>query len=179
MDLRQAYADARAAGATRHRDIALSLGVTEGMLIDAHVGPPQSGHEGGLQAQRMRRDFPRLLSELSRAGELMALTRNPHCVHERTGVYEHLSAQGEPGREVGMALGEDIDLRLFYSHWAHGYAVREGEQQSLQFFDARSTVASQCQPGSCWRRLAEALVGSTVSSGRLTPLRSALPCVRA
>ena len=136
MDLRQAYADARAAGATRHRDIALSLGVTEGMLIDAHVGAP----DGGLQAQRLRRDFPRLLSELSRAGELIALTRNPHCVHERTGVYEHLSVQGEPGREMGLALGEDIDLRLFYSHWAQGYAVREGEQQSLQFFDARGVA---------------------------------------
>jgi putative hemin transport protein len=136
MDIRQAYADARAAGATRHRDIALSLGVTEGMLIDAHVGAP----DGGLQVQRLRRDFPRLLSELSRAGELMALTRNPHCVHERTGVYEHLSVQGEPGREVGLALGEDIDLRLFYSQWAHGYAVREGEQQSLQFFDARGVA---------------------------------------
>jgi hypothetical protein len=136
MDIRQAYADARAAGATRHRDIALSLAVTEGMLIDAHVGAP----DGGLQVQRLRRDFPRLLSELSRAGELMALTRNPHCVHERTGVYEHLSVQGEPGREVGLALGEDIDLRLFYSQWAHGYAVREGEQQSLQFFDARGVA---------------------------------------
>lgn len=136
MDLRQAYADARAAGAARHRDIAQAIGVTEGMLIDAHVGAPN----GGLQAQRLRRDFPRLLSELSRAGELMALTRNPHCVHERTGVYEHLSAQGEPGREMGMALGDEIDLRLFYSHWAHGYAVREGEQQSLQFFDARGVA---------------------------------------
>lgn len=140
MDLYQAYRDARAAGGTRHRDIALSLGVTEGMLIDAHVGAPRAGNEGGLQAQRLKRDFPRLLSELSRAGELMALTRNPHCVHERTGVYEHVSAQGEPGREMGLALGDEIDLRLFYSHWAHGYAVREGEQQSLQFFDAQGVA---------------------------------------
>ncbi|MDR7331508.1 ChuX/HutX family heme-like substrate-binding protein [Roseateles asaccharophilus] len=139
-DLRQAYAHARAASATRHLDIALSLGITEGMLIDAHVDAPVSGNEGGLQAQRLRRDFPRLLSELSRAGELMALTRNPHCVHERIGVYEHVSAQGEPGRQMGLALGEEIDLRLFYSHWAHGYAVREGEQQSLQFFDARGVA---------------------------------------
>ncbi|MFT7724810.1 MAG: ChuX/HutX family heme-like substrate-binding protein [Roseateles sp.] len=143
MDLCQAYRDARAAGATRHRDIAESLGVTEGMLIDAHVDAPRPDG-GGLQAQRLRRDFPRLLSELSRAGELMALTRNPHCVHERTGVYENLSAQGAPGREMGMALGDEIDLRLFYSHWAHGYAVREataqGEQQSLQFFDARGVA---------------------------------------
>jgi putative hemin transport protein len=140
MDIRQAYADARAAGASRHRDIAHAMGITEGMLIDAHVGAPRSGREGGLQAQRLRRDFPRLLSELSRAGELMALTRNPYCVHERTGVYDKLSAQGEPGREMGMALGEEIDLRLFYSHWAHGYSVREGEQQSLQFFDAQGVA---------------------------------------
>ncbi|MFG6433266.1 hemin-degrading factor [Roseateles sp. LYH14W] len=136
MDLRQAYVEARAAGATRHRDIAQAMGVTEGMLIDAHVGAPSSG----LQAQRLKRDFPRLLAELSRAGELMALTRNPHCVHERTGVYEHVSAQGEPGREMGLALGDEIDLRLFYSQWAHGYAVREGEQQSLQFFDAHGVA---------------------------------------
>jgi putative hemin transport protein len=136
MDLRQAYVEARAAGAMRHRDIAQAMGVTEGMLIDAHVGAPN----GGLQAQRLRRDFPCLLSELSRAGELMALTRNPHCVHERTGVYEHVSAQGEPGREMGLALGDEIDLRLFYSHWAHGYSVREGEQQSLQFFDAHGVA---------------------------------------
>jgi putative hemin transport protein len=136
MDLRQAYADARAAGTTRHRDIAQILGVTEGMLIDAHVGAPATG----LHARRLRRDFPRLLSALSRAGELMALTRNAHCVHERTGIYEHLSAQGEPGREMGLALGEEIDLRLFYSHWAQGYAVQEGEQQSLQFFDARGVA---------------------------------------
>ena len=144
MDLRQAYLDARAAGATRHRDIADSLGVSEGMLIDAHVDAPRSGNEGGLQAQRLRRDFPRLLSELSRAGELMALTRNAHCVHERTGVYVHLSAQGEPGCETGLALGDEIDLRLFYSQWAQGYAVREstsqGEQQSLQFFDAHGVA---------------------------------------
>ncbi|MFG6462805.1 hemin-degrading factor [Roseateles sp. DXS20W] len=140
MDIRQAYADARAAGASRHRDIAHAMGITEGMLIDAHVGAPRSGQEGGLQAQRLRRDFPALLSELSRAGELMALTRNAHCVHERTGIYEHVSAQGEPGREMGLALGEEIDLRLFYSQWAQGYAVREGEQQSLQFFDAQGVA---------------------------------------
>ncbi|MBA4216095.1 MAG: hemin-degrading factor [Proteobacteria bacterium] len=158
MDLRQAYLDARAAGHTRHRDIALSLGITEGMLIDAHVGAPA----GGLQAQRLRRDFPALLSALGHAGEVMALTRNAHCVHERTGVYEQLSAQGEPGREMGMALGEEIDLRLFYSHWAHGYAVHEstpqGEQQSLQFFDARGVAVHKVftRPGThlaAWQAL--------------------------
>jgi putative hemin transport protein len=39
---------------------------------------------------------------------------------------------------VGLLVGE-IDLRIFYHAWAHGFAVREmtkdGLQRSLQFFD--------------------------------------------
>jgi putative hemin transport protein len=132
MDLHTAYRQARAAGATRHRDIAHSLGLSEGQLIDAHVGAPADG----LQAQRLRGPFPQLLAELKDCGDLMALTRNTACVHERTGVYDKLSSQGEPGLEVGLALGEEIDLRIFYRHWAAGYAVREGDSESLQFFDA-------------------------------------------
>lgn len=136
MDLRTAYRQARAEGRTRHRDIAHGLGLSEGQLIDAHVGAPADG----LQAQRLRGPFPALLAELRDCGDLMALTRNDACVHERTGVYDKLSSQGEPGLEVGLALGEEIDLRIFYRHWHAGYAVREGrdgeEHQSLQFFDA-------------------------------------------
>lgn len=129
LDFQAAYRQARAAGARRHRDIAESLGVHEGQLVDAHVGAP----DGGLQARRLRADFPALLAELEPIGDLMALTRNPHCVHERTGIYERVSCKGP----VGLALGEEIDLRLFYSAWKAGYAVSEGEQHSLQFFDAQ------------------------------------------
>ena len=136
MDLRTAYRQARAAGATRHRDIAHSLAISEGQLLDAHVGAPADG----LQAQRLRRPFSQLLAELKDCGDLMALTRNAACVHERTGVYEQVSAQGAPGMEVGLALGEEIDLRIFYRHWHVGYAVREGDSQSLQFFDACGTA---------------------------------------
>ncbi|MFN4116572.1 MAG: hemin-degrading factor, partial [Inhella sp.] len=136
MDLRTAYQQARAAGSTRHRDIAHSLGVSEGQLIDAHVG---AGADG-LQAQRLRGSFAALLAELKDCGDLMALTRNASCVHERTGVYDRLSVQGTSGQEVGLALGEEIDLRIFYRHWHAGYAVREGSNQSLQFFDASGTA---------------------------------------
>jgi len=154
MDLCSSYRAARAAGATRHRDIASQLGVSEGQLIDAHVGAgPQ-----GLQAQRLRGPFPDLLAELQGCGELMALTRNPHCVHERTGVYQQLSVQGEAGQQVGLALGEEIDLRLFYRHWQAGYAVREGASQSLQFFDASGTAVHKIfsRPGTelaAWQAL--------------------------
>lgn len=42
--LRRGYIEARAAGATRHRDIAASLKVSEGELIAAHsLAPPVTG----------------------------------------------------------------------------------------------------------------------------------------
>ena len=64
----------------------------------------------------------------------MALTRNASCVHEKVGVYNNASQDGPAGLLVG-----EIDLRIFYHAWAHGFAVREmtkdGLQRSLQFFD--------------------------------------------
>jgi putative hemin transport protein len=64
----------------------------------------------------------------------MALTRNASCVHEKVGIYSNASQDGP----VGLLVGE-IDLRIFYHAWAHGFAVREmtkdGLQRSLQFFD--------------------------------------------
>ncbi len=176
MDLRQAYLEARAAGgAVPPRDAARAMGVTEGMLIDAHVDAPPDAGGHGLQAQRLRGDFPRLLSALSRAGELTALTCNAYCVHERTGVYEHLSAYGEPGRETGMALGDEIDLRLYYGHWAHGYAVREGEQQSLQFFDAHGVAVHKVytRPAThmaAWQALRLGWIDAKASAPQWRPL---------
>ncbi|MCU0868257.1 MAG: hemin-degrading factor, partial [Burkholderiales bacterium] len=45
---------------------------------------------------------------------------------------------------VGLVLGPDIDLRIFFSHWKHGFAVSEagehGPMRSLQFFDATGTA---------------------------------------
>ncbi len=45
---------------------------------------------------------------------------------------------------VGLALGADIDLRIFYMRWKHGFAVTEdtarGVQRSLQIYDAAGTA---------------------------------------
>lgn len=135
--LRNAYREARAAGASRHRDIAAALAVSEGALIAAHVG----AGIGGLHAQRLKAQWPAIVAELHTAGEVMALTRNAACVHEKTGVYDNASGSGL----MGLVLGGAIDLRIFYSHWAHGFAVEEqtpnkGVQRSLQFFDAHGTA---------------------------------------
>lgn len=140
--LRAAYAEARRSGAARHRDIAAQLGVSEGELIAAHVDARPPTH--GLQARRLRAEWPRLIAALEGVREVMALTRNASCVHEKTGVYRHTSANGPAGREMGLVLGGEIDLRVFYSRWAHGFAVNEttdkGVQRSLQFFDAAGTA---------------------------------------
>ncbi len=121
----------------RHRDIAGELAISEGELIAAHAG--LSLADGALLgAERLRADWPAIVAALEPLGEVMALTRNASCVHEKTGVYR----QASHDKHVGLVLGGDIDLRVFYRHWAHGFAVREvnaGEnavQRSLQFFDA-------------------------------------------
>jgi putative hemin transport protein len=161
--LRVAYRRARRAGGARHRDIASALGVSEGELIAAHVCEYAPDAPRGLQARRLRPEWPRLIAALENAGTVMALTRNASCVHEKTGVYRNASASGPAGREMGLVLGGDIDLRVFYSRWAHGFAVDEagdhGVQRSVQFFDAGGTAVHKvfARPGTdleAWNRLA-------------------------
>ena len=138
--LRQAFADARQEPRkARHRDIAVALQISEAELIAAHLGAFDH-EESPLQATRLRAEWPRIVEALEPLGEVMALTRNESCVHEKVGVYRGVS-HNEEAPAIGLVLGGAIDLRLFYSQWAHGFAVRErlsdgALQQSLQFFDA-------------------------------------------
>ena len=88
-----------------------------------------------LSALRLRPDWHTLMASLEPLGEVMALTRNASCVHEKIGVYQ----QATVTERVGVVTSANIDLRAFYSKWAHGFAVSEitsrGRQHSLQFFD--------------------------------------------
>jgi len=79
-----------------------------------------------------------ILQSVEALGPVMALTRNESVVHEKTGTYLNVSV----GSHVGLALGPDIDLRLFYTRWAHGFAVGGANhpKPSLQFFDAAGTA---------------------------------------
>src|SRR3989344_4516252 len=101
-DIRERFAAARAAG-KRAKDAAESLGLSEGAAVAAHAG--EHGHP--LKAQPLQGSWLELLQSLEACGPLMALTRNEGTVHEKTSVYTHVSATGP----VGIALGEDIDLR--------------------------------------------------------------------
>lgn len=135
--IRASFAAARARG-LRARDAADAIGLSEGAVIEAHSiahGP----HDERLQAVPLHGPWLELLKSLEPCGPLMALTRNESVVHEKTGIYEKLSSEGP----VGLAVGDKIDLRIFFMHWHAGYAVTEKaanpgapDSTSLQFYDA-------------------------------------------
>lgn len=156
-----AFSRLKREGFIRQLDAAQRLNLSEGELIAAHVHqklffqtlsqPEASGihldhsqpkHESveictadDLSALRLRPDWHTLMASLEPIGEVMALTRNAYCVHEKIGVYQNTTMT----ERVGVVASANIDLRAFYSKWAHGFAVSEmtsrGRQYSLQFFD--------------------------------------------
>ena len=132
--LRERFSLARTSG-KRAKDAAESLGISEGAAIAAHTAE----HDYGLKATPLKGPWVELLQALELCGPVMALTRNASTVHEKTGIYQNISATGD----MGLALGQEIDLRLFLNRWHAGFAVFEPANkpknppaQSLQFFDA-------------------------------------------
>ncbi|MGY9048428.1 hypothetical protein P775_23820 [Puniceibacterium antarcticum] len=111
----------------RARDIADTLGISEADLIAARCG---------TGVTRLNPHPDGLMQAAQTLGPVMALTRNDSCVIEKVGVYENYHS----GEHAAMVLTEDIDMRLFPSHWRHAFAVEKeterGVQRSLQVFDA-------------------------------------------
>ncbi len=135
-DQRHRFQQLRLEKKLRHRDAAREIGLSEAEAIALHVG-----HRNALSATRLQSgEFPQLIAALTPVGTLMALTRNDAVVHERTGTYLDASVNGH----VGLVLGEDIDLRIFYNQWHHGFWVEEqmadSVSHSLQFFDEHGSA---------------------------------------
>lgn len=111
----------------RARDFATVQGITEADLVAAYVGET---------ATAIVADPDRLLPWAGKLGDVMALTRNEHCVHERRGEYLDYRS----GAFASMVLGAEIDLRIFAKNWVYAFAVEEqgedGPKRSLQVFDA-------------------------------------------
>lgn len=138
----------------RVRDAAEALGVPEAAIVAGLAG-----------ACRLEPDWRALLHGLAEAGEVMALTRNDVCVHEKHGIYPTPGLHGP----VGLVLGEEIDLRLFFARWAYAWFVPEGNpgspRGSIQVFDAFGTavhkvfVTAATPPGALVR-LADRLAGA-------------------
>ena len=110
----------------RIRDAARQLGTSEAELLATRIG---------AGVVRLEGEWGEFFLALQTLGNVMALTRNDHAVHEKTGIYNNLSVHGA----MGLAVNEDIDLRIFFTHWRFGFAVEEetarGMRQSLQIFD--------------------------------------------
>lgn len=110
----------------RIRNAAERLGFSEVELLATKVG-------NGVT--RLKSEFQSILKEVEKLGHVMALTRNESAVHERKGHY--LNAELE-NPHVGLFVGEDIDLRIFFANWGSAFAVVEGTEEkprkSIQFF---------------------------------------------
>lgn len=113
--------------AMRIRQMADVLGVSEMELVRLRDGDAIIA---------LNDDFAGLLKALEKVGPVMILARNNEVVHEVTGTFKGFTS-GRSGA-MGLAVGE-IDIRVFFKHWAYGYRVREqvrsGSRESLQFFD--------------------------------------------
>jgi putative hemin transport protein len=114
-------------------DQAAALGVSEGEWL--------TGHQADATVIRLRLPAADILQALPTLGPVMALTRNPSCVHEKDGAYANIEVSGA----MGLVLNHDIDLRLFLNSWAHAFAVDtpldDGRiRSSLQFFDQSGTA---------------------------------------
>jgi putative hemin transport protein len=122
----------------RIRDAAKELQTTEAEILAAFAGS---------SVLRLNNEFPALLKRMPELGMIMTLTRNEACVHERKGVMEEVSVNNP---HVGLVLGKDIDLRMFFGQWAFAFAVLENEEagfkQSIQVFDRQGTAILKIYP---------------------------------
>lgn len=114
----------------RARNAAEQLGVSEGELLACRVAE---------EATRLADDAQAILRSVLSLGEVMALTRNEYCVHERKGIYDNGEFFQHGPMAMGLFANPDIDLRLFMDHWRYNFAAteqtRSGSRKSLQFFD--------------------------------------------
>ncbi len=118
-------------GKMRIRDIASQLGVSEAELIATELDE---------RSFALNPDPRAIIVGLPSVGEVMCLCRNDSAVHERYGTFENIQVHGG----VGLVLGTEIDLRLFFSEWHHAFYVTQnlasGLRESFQFFDASGTA---------------------------------------
>ena len=130
-DLKISWANLRGENPSlRIREAAKALNVSEAELLATGIGE---------NVTRLKPKFAEILQELPALGRVMALTRNDEIVHERKG--EYAKAEVIKGhRQMGLVLGDDIDLRIFFDHWHLAFAVTDtsprGATHSFQFFDA-------------------------------------------
>ncbi|TVR82905.1 MAG: hemin-degrading factor [Rhodospirillales bacterium] len=151
----------------RARDLADALDLSEGQVVAARCGDGVA---------RLAPRWHDLLLGLTAVGPVMALTRNEYAVHEKIGTYGNV----ELSIGTGLVLDPDIDLRIFFDHWAHAFAVTETRNgqalTSIQVFDRDGTAVHKVYvqgetDRSAWDRLVADLTADDQTPGMaVTPL---------
>ena len=134
-DLKRAWANLREKSPDlRIREAAENLRVSEAELLATGVGETLT---------RLDARCAEILQELPALRRVMALTRNDEIVHERKGEYGNVEIMRGHGT-MGLVLGDDIDLRIFFDQWHFAFAVigksARGATDSLQFFGAEGAA---------------------------------------
>jgi len=141
----------------RIRNAAQLLNVSEMELLLAQP-------EG--QVVRLRPQAGDIMQRLERVGRVMTLARNEEVVHETKGTIKDFKVAGKSN--IGLCVGE-IDLRTFFNHWQHAFAVCEKgkdgqERHSLQFFSgAGEAIQKVYQVDETDRAAWQALVADFIS----------------
>jgi len=139
QEIQQGLINQRFKNKVRHRDVADSMGISEAELLAAHLDADSDNKDIKLRVIRLDPCWASIIAEAHSLGEVMALTRNESCVHEKVGQYAQPT-----GKNLDLFLGKEIDLRIFFKEWAHGFAVIENQlfdcRRSLQFFDDRGNA---------------------------------------
>ena len=136
----QSYIDKREAykaenPKARARTIAEAIGLSEGEYVSLDLGHRSQED----RVIRLKEAWTDILAEIETLGDVMALTRNEACVHEKVGTYKNFEVH--EGAPIALFVDEKIDLRIFLMHWAHGFAVSAPNamtgktMHSLQFFN--------------------------------------------
>lgn len=122
----------------RIRDAARQMNTTEAEIVASFAGGT---------VLRLKDEFQVLMDRMPELGRVMVLTRNESCVHERKGVFGPLVRHGE---SMGVVVGADIDLRLFFRQWAFAFAVGADEgagfRESIQVFDHQGVAVLKVYP---------------------------------
>ncbi len=107
------------------RRAASQLKLSEAELVAAHAG------EG--QVIRLSEDIEAQLQGLRQIGDVVAVTRSPHVIHEVQGTYPEARVFGRQG----LMISESIDLRLRLDHWVAGFATQLGGHRQIIYFDGQ------------------------------------------
>lgn len=107
----------------RLRRAASELKISEGELIAAYAG------EGSVV--RLSDDLEAQLNDLRHLGDVVAVTRSPHVIHEVQGTYPEARMFGRQG----LMVSDTIDLRLRLDHWVAGFVVQMDDRPQIVYFD--------------------------------------------